>query len=41
MAIDENKDQVILLEQTAGKANVDGDLGQSNAEDKDMYSTRS
>ena len=41
VASDENKDQVILLEQTAGKTNVEGDLGQSNPEDKDMYSTRS
>ena len=41
VATDGNKDQVILLEQTAGKTKVEGDLGQSNPEDKDMYSTRS
>lgn len=33
--------QVILSEQTAGKANVDGDIGLSNLKDKDIYSTRS
>ncbi|XP_074607529.1 uncharacterized protein LOC141860350 [Acropora palmata] len=41
VATDEKKDQILLLEQTAAKANVEGDLGQSNPEDKDMYSTRS
>ena len=41
VATDEKKDQIILLEQTASKANVEGDVGQSNPEDKDMYSTRS
>ncbi|KAK2557934.1 hypothetical protein P5673_019922 [Acropora cervicornis] len=40
VATDEKKDQILLLEQTAAKANVEGDLGQSNPEDKDMYSTR-
>ncbi|XP_015772988.1 PREDICTED: uncharacterized protein LOC107351206 [Acropora digitifera] len=41
VATDEKKDQILLLEQTTAKANVEGDLGQSNPEDKDMYSTRS
>ena len=41
VATDEKKDQILLLEQTASKANVEGDVGQSNPEDKDMYSTRS
>lgn len=41
MATEENKERVILFEQSAGQANVEGDIGQSNAEDKDTYSTRS
>ena len=39
MATDENKEQVILLEQSAGQTNVEGDIGQSEPENKDMYST--
>ena len=41
VANDENKEQVILSEQSAGQADVEGDIGQSNPEDEDMYSTRS
>ena len=40
VATDENKDIVILSQQTAGQAYVKDNLGQSNPEDKDMYSTR-
>ncbi|XP_068735032.1 MICOS complex subunit MIC27-like [Montipora capricornis] len=37
-----NKDQVIVLEQSTGQPNnFEGEIGQSNPEDKDMYSTRS
>ena len=37
-----NKDQVIVLEQSTGQPNnFEGETGQSNPEDKDMYSTRS
>ena len=39
MATDENKEQVILFEQSAAQTNVEGDIGQSNPDDKDMYST--
>ena len=35
------KDQVIVQEESTSQANVEGDIGQSNPEDKDMYSTRS
>ena len=35
------KDQVIVQEESKSQANVEGDIGQSNPEDKDMYSTRS
>ena len=40
VATDENK-QVILFEQSAGHTNVEGDIGQSNPEDKDMCFTPS
>lgn len=35
------KDQVIVQEESTSQADVEGDIGQSNPEDKDMYSTRS
>ena len=35
------KDQVVIQEESTSQANVQGDIGQSNPEDKDMYSTRS
>mgnify|MGYP000656998445 CR=1 FL=1 len=41
VATDENKEQVILFEQSAAQTNVEGDIGQSNPDDKDMYSTPS
>ena len=41
MATDENKEHVILFEQSAGQANVEGDIGQSHPEDKVMYFIRS
>ena len=41
MATDENKEHVILFEQSAGQANVEGDIGQLNPKDKDVYSTQS
>ena len=41
VATDENKEQEILFEQSAGQANVEGDIGQSNPEDKVMYFTPS
>ena len=37
VATDENKEQVILFEQSAGQTNVEGDIGQSNPDDKDVY----
>ena len=37
----EAKDQVIVQEESTVQAKVEGDIGQSNPEDKDMYSTRS
>lgn len=40
-AAKETKDQVIVHEESTGQAKVEGDIGQSNPEDKDMYSTRS
>ena len=41
MATDENKEQVILFEQSTAHTNVEGDIGQSNPDDKDMHSTPS
>ena len=41
MATDENKEQVILFEQSTGQTNVEGDIGQSEPENMDMYSTPS
>ena len=41
VATDEKKEHVILFEQRAGQGNVEDDLGQLNAEDKDMDFTRS
>ena len=38
---DENKEHMILFEQIAGQANVEGDLGESKPQDKDMYFTQS
>jgi len=38
---DSSKDQVIVQEESSGQAKIEGDIGQSNPEDKDMYSTRS
>ena len=35
------KDQVIVQEELTTQAKIEGDIGQSNPEDKDMYSTRS
>ena len=37
MATDENKEQVILFEQSAAQTNVEGGMGQSEPEDKDIY----
>ena len=36
-----SKDQVIIQEESTSEAKPEGDIGQSNPEDKDMYSTRS
>ena len=41
VATDENKEQVILFEQSAAQTDVEGDIGQSNSDDKNMYSTPS
>ena len=41
VATDENKQQVILFEQSAAQTTVEGDIGQLEPEDKDMYSTPS
>ena len=39
VATDENKEQVILFVRSAAQTNVEGDIGQSNPEGKDLYST--
>ena len=41
VATDNNKQQVILFEQSAAQTNVEGATGQLEPEDKDMYSTPS
>ena len=41
VATDENKEQVILFEQSVAQTNVEGDIGQLEPEDEDMYSTPS
>lgn len=35
------KDQVIAQQESTSQIKIEGDIGQSNPEDKDMYSTRS
>ena len=41
VATDENKEQVILFEQSAGQTNVEGDIARLEPEDEYMYSTPS
>ena len=40
-SVDVTKDEVVIQEDTQNHGKIEGDTGQSNPEDKDMYSTRS